>query len=616
MLCIVQVLSFASRGSKTLARPDLAAYFKVFSRGKDLDWSGMESAMKVVSKGTSVTEGIEQAVAYTTYLLQARPDRVAVQGLYVGNSIITFIITDASGARFTTIPWKDESHFFLLCAFIDRLHDPLPTMVDPTIQRRKDLLDFRWDITVTIGQPQHSEENTDSPESMTIKCEGYQIDHASASFGSRSHIFKNLEFPTKVLGHDIHIIKDQYSGQHTRFTESQVLEHIHTNGPVPGMVDLVHHEKPLWTNGNPVLCGDRVKNRILMSLYGTHLDTVSSVREALIAIYDTLEITRYLYCKRQVLHRDISYGNVLIKPAPQDSNFHAEGGNNVPPDTFCSMRHLLDSNCNRQDTQTLLIDFNRAEILGQEQEPSVARTGTPIFISRAVLAGGPLRPYTRHFGFPPIPALLPAAKSRYSPDRLKEFEGPDEPIAVYSKPPQKEIFWRHELRHDAESVLWLLIYWAIQRAPATSDETSEIPADVWAMLTTAVTGSDSRGALLIDLPDNALHTQFAPLLSLLKEVGEHIIFDPYWVDNKNLNHPEYIHEVFQRLIFNFVIENDNEAFMDVPLAAHPRKVKNFSTNTPLSTIRVIDAWPGKRMHSGGDTNPEVRDTCLYRISFC
>ncbi|KAF8968127.1 hypothetical protein BDZ97DRAFT_1755530 [Flammula alnicola] len=189
---------------------------------------------------------------------------------------------------------------------------------------------------------------------------------------------------------------------------------------------VIVHIKPTkqwspWAPSKLRYCG-RIKDRIFLSSYGTGLNTVSSVREALIAIYDTLEITRYLCCKHNILHRDISYGNVSIKPAPQESNFRTEGGIAVSPDAFCST-HV---------------------------------------------------------------ALTPHAR------------------------------------------------------------------------------------VITRFPVGVVHNELPPLRSLLREIGKHIQCDHYWAEDENLMHPEYVHEVFQRLIFNFLIEHRNEPFMDVPLKQSSR----------------------------------------------
>ena len=101
-------------------------------------WYELESVVKFVSKGTTVGTGIEQGVAYTSYLLQQRPDRVAVCGLYISLHHFSLILVDAASVYSTRLRWDDEPARQLLLRVLYYVKDPPLSMIDPTVTRNSD----------------------------------------------------------------------------------------------------------------------------------------------------------------------------------------------------------------------------------------------------------------------------------------------------------------------------------------------------------------------------------------------------------------------------------------------------------------------------------------------
>ena len=60
---------------------------------------------------------------------------------------------------------------------------------------------------------------------------------------------------------------------------------------------------------------------------------------------------------------------------------------------------------------------------------------------------------------PPI-SNSPDPYSEAHPDRVTEFKAPMENF-IFNPRIESPGEWRHELDHDAESVFWLLFYWAM-----------------------------------------------------------------------------------------------------------------------------------------------------------
>ncbi len=93
---------------------------------------------------------------------------------------------------------------------------------------------------------------------------------------------------------DAVVIKELYRYVHRGLKEEEILEHIHKEGDVPGVVRLISAEH-VASGNRDILCGDdemnssRVKLRLAFSDYGERLLRAESVNDLLEAIYDALE---------------------------------------------------------------------------------------------------------------------------------------------------------------------------------------------------------------------------------------------------------------------------------------------------------------------------------------
>jgi len=223
--------------------------------------------------------------------LQARPDRISVQGFYADAKGVVLIISSASGVRMSpNLNLKDAQHYRLIYGFVQRLYDPLPAMLDPTVKRRMGDSFWVFDITLTIYKSPSVECAGDTPAiEKLVECAGYTIEKALGFVGRRTHIFVNIDNPASLNGVAITVIKDQYCRQDHRFNEAEVLQHIHKGVEVPGVVHMVHSEDVKRDDGIPVCSGDRYKRRIGLAEYGKPFMDLKTPLEALKAIYDLLE---------------------------------------------------------------------------------------------------------------------------------------------------------------------------------------------------------------------------------------------------------------------------------------------------------------------------------------
>lgn len=183
---------------------------------------------------------------------------------------------------------------------------------------------------------------------------------------------------------------------------------------------------------------------------------------------------------------------------------------------------------------------------------------------------------------PPVPNS-PEIYARHHPDRIKKFPVEDDKVVRKPSPDSVNRQWRHELDHDAESVFWLLVYWAVGAQPAHRKK-EDVSAFIWASLTGTVA---SRTALLRSLSEEesleeVTHSAFRPLLPLLSNLASFLVVDRHWLDKTEVrNNEQYIPEAFQRLILQFILNNRAEEFMTQPLDRQFRQVQVISQNLSL-----------------------------------
>ena len=206
--------------------------------------------------------------------------------MYADKKGLVLIISSADSVRISPkLDLKVAEDCHLIYAFVKRLYNPLPSMIDPTIKRRKDLTRIQnslpglwvFDIMLTI------------PHSQSVECVGYRIGNALGCVGRRTHIFVNNVNPIILNGVAITIIKDQYCDPGHRFNESEVLSHVHAEEEIPGVVHMAHSEDVKRDDGTPVCSGGRYKKRIGLVEYGKPFMDLKTPLKALEAIYDLLE---------------------------------------------------------------------------------------------------------------------------------------------------------------------------------------------------------------------------------------------------------------------------------------------------------------------------------------
>jgi hypothetical protein len=172
-----------------------------------------------------------------------------------------------------------------------------------------------------------------------LDCPGFSPIYATRPFGSRTHILSNPRSDIRVDGKVLTVVKDQLADLIPRFDEYTILtSHVHSPEKVPGVVEAVCHELVKIPESLGV---SRVKHRMGLRQSGSPITSIPTLRGMLEVVFDVLEgtsisidkysnthmfaVLRYLRVEREVLHRDISRGNVLYMPEGTTSAPDATG---------------------------------------------------------------------------------------------------------------------------------------------------------------------------------------------------------------------------------------------------------------------------------------------------
>jgi hypothetical protein len=189
------------------------------------------------------------------------------------------------------------------------------------------------------------------------------------------------------------------------------------------------------------------------------------------------------------------------------------------------------------------------------------------------------------FDLPPMPVVAEELLERYPQDRIEAFSGIGEELIYIPEDTPLRTPFKHLLRYDAESVFWYLLWCCVQAQPAGKLSDDNIPHLVWANLTSA--SEDGRDAHFITrFPKRFLHPTYSELEPLLKRMSEHLRGDLLYANDKGRKTDEYLHEVFQRLILNFLSANSTKDFMGTQKYKLPRGVLGNPMDRPNMSTTV------------------------------
>jgi hypothetical protein len=135
--------------------------------------------------------------------------------------------------------------------------------------------------------------------------------------------------------------------------------------------------------------------------------------------------------------------------------------------------------------------------------------------------------------------------------------------------------FQHRLRHDAESVFWLLLWWSMQIKPLPLLDKhmfDPIREHHWIFLTKGTCSDDPRTYFMerIKFPE-VCHDQYMLLENLLALMASQLKGPHELLPDRNQE--EYLHEAFQRLIFNFLCRHIKGEFITLMRSPDLRRVQ-------------------------------------------
>jgi len=214
-------------------------------------------------------------------------------------------------------------------------------------------------------------------------------------------------------------------------------------------------------------------------------------------------------------------------------------------------------------------------------------------MARAVELGAAVPLPGAGYVIPPVPCSPECYTSKH-PDRIDKFPLEEVTWGVGASADSVNREWRQELDHDAESVFWLIFFWSMSVQPV--DEPKEdIEPSTWTSVTGPVT---SRIRLIKAIePSISTHSFYKPLWPLLEALANILKIDRHWLDeSETRNDLEYVNEAFQRLILQFVLDNNGQEFMKHKVETCFRDLKKFpqAQTQPWTSSQNRDATNRKR----------------------
>ncbi|EJD08227.1 uncharacterized protein FOMMEDRAFT_164915 [Fomitiporia mediterranea MF3/22] len=333
----------------------------------------------------------------------------------------------------------------------------------------------------------------------------------------------------------------------------------------------------------------RNQNVVVQETIGRSVSSCRSVLEFLETMYDLLEVLRYHVCEAHVLHRDISWGNVLIpeKDTPQIPKKEA----NWDKYQFISDYYGSEDDIPRDNTlqntkprrvRVALADFDNARDLTSETDDLKHATGTPMFMARDVLEPRSKR-HMRSFVEDDVDMIQVAAASsvkQYHNGEEAKWEGfyRDLGHIRYVNRKNPEETFRHGAMHDAESVYYLCLLF-FSRMVREGEEISDDDlykkqidrGEVFGQLARKKAGRGNSDPFPHELPSSGFEADFFDML----HVFYYYLKTP-WYNVLYTGHGEpfefHLHDFMQRLFLKEIYKLRISS--SIPLELYPLAVKS------------------------------------------
>lgn len=541
----------------------------------------------VEGKGPNDPTAHFQAATYMGSITQARPDMVGCFGLAVSPSYFRVLWADASCVYYTQeIEWTSSRAMEILVQYVHQLHTP---MLDPSISLRSPDREYDdrgledWETKSYASLPVWLV-RVDKPtvDKVTVDKVTVYVADSIISVGTAWSRKNWVVRATHEVGPDGDeplenpvVIKDSFQREERLpSAEGAILDHIHRDGPVAGVMEkltsfvVTRNDQPIQNVRLPTNAAlrpqiaNRVKYRLVLvgSVTGYMFTTCESVLDALMMLYDVLEMSIVLHEKHGVLHRDLGIDNILRRP---DSAIEASVCTSVytPNDSTTSrrpvfIRQLLawrePAPALKNSPMCLLLDFDNAFLDGHPT--GAMRTAKPTFVASAISDG---EMTFSDYLIQPIPELRESAKDAYL--RVHGQATYDSRGAFHNDitrlPEENGIPpLYHQPRHDAESCYWVTVWFSFLALPAgcsVSDDDTGMMSHYHALLEQHCIGatSDARRALVLigtEKWKSILHPKLQSLAPFLRKLSDLVKPEYGQVASPKLD-PYHLHEAMQRI---------------------------------------------------------------------
>ncbi|OSD01862.1 hypothetical protein PYCCODRAFT_1425574 [Trametes coccinea BRFM310] len=579
----------------------------------------------IVEAKTIYDNGQAQVTRYAFNLQQARPDRPGLYCLSVKPYHFQVVYSSSVGIEASDHkPWDDYAS---LCAYIYSLYDPPEghVLYDRTIVAQEP-------AGVPLGKPTWTIETKDGVYSGAV------IIFLGNPWGRGTTVFQ-----AKRKEHSV-IIKDSYIDCGRRNDEAELLQLVHEDGRLPGVVRCISAEDV--KNGDQTIISQtkdctftRKKRRIVLADIGQELYLAKSVNDLLMTIYDILEVHRTLARDRQILHRDMSIYNILMHPV--SASYTSDLSKDAPP----LIDDVLQGELRPPEKRTarcLIIDLDHAASLASTKAGAIpdelqCRTGTPAYIARSV-ASGALYIITSTLNWTQkMPELSGEAKKLYTKlygeDRYNKYLDSHDTIHGGGIPQETEeetdlrasgMTFYHQWEHDAESIFWTMYAALLRVVPEASPKESEDSREALNLNATWKVFHEHtipRGCHIVDprdpllaMPFRAFCASFLPAMQevalLIKCIARHV-YPSYALMTPPPPHEDHLHEAMQRLILQYLVDHRNNPIPLVPGKLRPVSCDNDPViiNRGTYGISIQDQEPRgqKRQRTSTDGTQVVRE---------
>ncbi|KAJ8519580.1 hypothetical protein ONZ45_g3494 [Pleurotus djamor] len=502
-------------------------------------------------------KGPKQCMTYLGIASQALPHRVSLLGHSIWSGGYTLHWSSPSGVDCSNEFGWDKLQPLLEYAY---------TLYHPPA----DKLHLFFDETVTLSDGLSL---SDDPR-WDVRVEGVEYKRCEVRMvGEPWHRMSWVVVTTENF-----VIKDQYRSDDSTFTEGELYETVHAAGFALGFADMVSYT-PLESHGQPIQIEvdgvSRTKTRIVLATIGDPFSKCKDLQQLLRVSYDAIEAHRHAVT-RDVLHRDLSMGNILINPKFARTPTKEQYQDSKRPRFINEVMNGVKN----ANPEALIIDLDNASKYKRPKDEEYnlhERTGTPKYIARAVSLATVL---FHNAAFAPMPTLPAHLKTQYE----DAYEGSyDHPLrcftdskrtthngklsmtrmAKYVNDPSKaDADFKHRPRHDVESVFWCLLVFLIQVLPATAqsrddDVNNEAYNTLWANfrdheIPDDDVGGDSRAFVFMRRQKwpKILHEHIAFVAPLLDELVDQV--SPEYALLKPSPDKFHLHEAVQRILFKYM----------------------------------------------------------------